>query len=256
MGNNKIRETKYGWVDLSNIPIKNEKLNWKESIGSTISFKYKDVVAYMIIKAVENRDLVYVDVPGYIYDHRMYIRYIKYGKFERCVRTHRTVFRYNIGDIVNDIKIIGRYMKDYKQYYICQCIFDGHEWHMRLDHLSGGHGCPICKNSIGEKQVKNYLIEHHIKFIPQHSFNDCRHIKLLYFDFYLPDFNVCIEYDGKQHFEPIDFFGGIEGFKETQKRDEIKNLYCRNNSITMLRIKYDQNIKNILDDFFYYKNIV
>jgi hypothetical protein len=58
---------------------------------------------------------------------------------------------------------------------------------------------------------------------------------------------MCIEYDGRQHFEPAECFGGEEGFIETQQNDLIKNNYCKKNNITLLRIRYDENIKDVLD---------
>jgi very-short-patch-repair endonuclease len=57
-------------------------------------------------------------------------------------------------------------------------------------------------------------------------------------DFYLPDYNAVIEYDGIQHYQPIETFGGEKAFKSTKIRDEIKNTYCRENGIKMIRISY------------------
>jgi len=49
------------------------------------------------------------------------------------------------------------------------------------------------------------------------------------------------------HFEPIEFFGGDVSLKETQKRDQIKNEYCEENNIKLLRIKYnDKNVENVI----------
>ena len=78
--------------------------------------------------------------------------------------------------------------------------------------------------------------------------------KELPFDFYLPDYNVCIEYDGIQHFEPVDFGGkgqewACQQFESLKLRDDIKNAYCAANNIPLCRIKYTQNIKTTLDVF-------
>ena len=72
------------------------------------------------------------------------------------------------------------------------------------------------------------------------------------FDFYLPELNTCIEYDGKQHFEAIDFFGGEKGLIETQKRDKEKNEYCLKNEILLFRIPYTDltKINQILNEIF------
>jgi len=63
------------------------------------------------------------------------------------------------------------------------------------------------------------------------------------FDFYLPDYNLCIEFNGIQHYEPIDFAGrgydwSKENFKKIKINDKIKTKYCRNNNIPLLIIPY------------------
>jgi len=109
-----------------------------------------------------------------------------------------------------------------------------------------GHGCSICQYSKGELIIKNLLLKNNIEFEPQKLFKDCRNILPLKFDFYLPIYNICIEFDGVQHFEPIDYFGGLRVLEDTQKRDKIKNEYCLNNNIRLIRIKYNENIKEKL----------
>ena len=63
-----------------------------------------------------------------------------------------------------------------------------------------------------------------------------------------PQFLIIIELDGIQHFEPVEFFGGEEGFKSLQERDAIKTNYCKENNIDLIRIPYweEKNIKSIL----------
>jgi len=109
-------------------------------------------------------------------------------------------------------------------------------------------GCPICKESYGEKEIRKLLEFNDIKYIIEFKFNDCRDINPLPFDFYLPDYNTCIEFDGRQHFESIEHFGGIKGFQLIQNHDIIKTNYCKNNNIKLLRIKYNENINNKLQD--------
>lgn len=117
-------------------------------------------------------------------------------------------------------------------------------------HLNG-QGCRFCEsNSKGEEYVKMWLDELNIKYIRQHSFDTCRYINRLSFDFYLPDYNICIEFDGEQHYKPVEIFGGIEGFKSTKIRDQIKNKWCIENNTDLIRIKYNQvnKIKYILKE--------
>ena len=67
------------------------------------------------------------------------------------------------------------------------------------------------------------------------------------FDFYLSEYNILIEFDGVQHYHPIPFFGGLNGLLLRQKRDKIKNDYCKINNIRLIRIKYDENVEEILN---------
>lgn len=75
-------------------------------------------------------------------------------------------------------------------------------------------------------------------------------IKTLPFDFYLPKYNCCIEYDGQQHFKPNGFSSGYEYFVKTVEHDRMKDQYCKDNNILLIRIRYDENaeIENILSN--------
>ena len=86
--------------------------------------------------------------------------------------------------------------------------------------------------------VYQYLKRHDISFISQYKFSDCIDINQLVFDFYLPELNTCIEYNGKQHYMPIERFGGEERFAVQIKHDEIKREYCKKNDIKLIEIKY------------------
>ena len=113
---------------------------------------------------------------------------------------------------------------------------------------AGCDRCPKCSNSksVGEEAVENYLIKNNISYIFQYRFPDCKDKRTLPFDFYLIDLNTCIEFDGQHHFEPI---YGEERFKTTKLHDNIKNQYCQDNNITLIRIPYwdGHNIDKILD---------
>lgn len=123
------------------------------------------------------------------------------------------------------------------------------EFNMRpKHHTERKQGCPTCKESIGEIEISKYLDDKTITFKPQHKFDDCKNVNLLPFDFYLPDYNICIEFNGIQHYQPIEFFGGINNFNTQVRRDEIKKEYCYKNNIPLIIIKYDENVKNILDE--------
>lgn len=108
-----------------------------------------------------------------------------------------------------------------------------------------GHRCPYCNESKGEKNISEILIKYNINFISQYKFNDCKFKHLLTFDFYLPDLNVCIEFDGEFHYKPI---MGVDEFAKGFIRDDIKNNYCIENSITLIRIPYweKENLEEII----------
>ena len=92
------------------------------------------------------------------------------------------------------------------------------------------------------------MSENNISFIPQYRFIDCKDIRPLPFDFYLPDFNLCIEYDGRHHFIPIKRWGGEIELKNIQYRDLLKNEYCVKNKIKLLRFKFNQDMKQIKEE--------
>lgn len=102
----------------------------------------------------------------------------------------------------------------------------------------GSQVCPKCSKSesIGEKKIRHYLEEHKINFITQKWFKDCRDINPLPFDFYLPDKNTIIEFDGRQHFGETNYFS--YSYEKTKAHDEIKNEYCKKNNIKLIRIPF------------------
>lgn len=126
----------------------------------------------------------------------------------------------------------------------------GHVYHARLHDFYIGNRCPICKESKGERKIEKYFKNNNINYIKQYKFEDCKFKRQLPFDFYLPKYNLLIEYDGKQHFILSNHFGGYEGFIDTKIRDTIKDIYCKNNNIELLRIPYYEfnNIENIISN--------
>ena len=101
-----------------------------------------------------------------------------------------------------------------------------------------------CKESIGEKRIREYLESHNIDFVQEKRFPDCRKNKPLPFDFYLPQYNLIIEFDGQQHFKNV----GFMDYETTKENDKIKNQYCQSHNIDLLRIPYweGNNIESII----------
>lgn len=109
--------------------------------------------------------------------------------------------------------------------------------------------CPDCnENSYGEYLIALCLDKYSIAYNRQFKFSDCKDKRKLPFDFYLPDYNLVVEFDGKYHYEPI---SGEESFKKMLLHDAMKNWYCKWNNIKLLRIPYWErdNIEQILIDY-------
>lgn len=153
--------------------------------------------------------------------------------------------------IVNpNIVVVGQYI-DGLTPILHECLMDGNQWLASPANTLSGCGCPQCNESKGERRIRLWLDRHCINYIYQKIFNDCKDKRPLPFDFYLPDYNVCIEFDGRQHYEPVDYFGGKESFEYTIKHDETKTNYCKQNNIRLLRIRYDKDIEETLINFLF-----
>lgn len=103
---------------------------------------------------------------------------------------------------------------------------------------------------MGERCTRHFLNNNNVTYESQYKFQDCVYKNKLIFDFYLPNHNILIEYDGQQHHNFDNFFHkDYESFEEQQLRDRIKDNYCYVNKIKLIRIPYWEfdNIENILD---------
>jgi very-short-patch-repair endonuclease len=152
---------------------------------------------------------------------------------------HKYYYQYN------DMSIVNGYIN------IC-CPVHGTFSQIIYFH-ENGHGCSLCNStSRGEKKIKNYLENKNIVFNMNHTFEDCKNKKRLKFDFYLQNNNIIIEYDGEHHFKENKYFG-IGNLEYITNNDNIKNKYCEDNNIEIIRIPYwdYNNIDDILDIRFY-----
>lgn len=158
---------------------------------------------------------------------------------------------------LNEIDSINK-NRDTQKWWLCKCDC-GNYHYATTNALTSGHvkscGCLFSENvSTYELLISNILKKSHLRFMTEKTFPDLYGINgyHLRFDFYLPDLNMCIEYDGRQHFQSIEYFGGEEAFLTLTANDEIKNKYCQNNYIHLLRIPYttpDSEIPNIIKNF-------
>ena len=129
-----------------------------------------------------------------------------------------------------------------------KCMVCGNQWDAApASIVNAGTGCPKCSTSKGEKQVMNWLDSHCISYTPQKTFEDCRDKRKLPFDFYLTDYNTCIEYQGIQHYKPIEYFGGENHLLYVRRHDVIKKDYCESRNIKLICISYLEDVNTILE---------
>ena len=144
--------------------------------------------------------------------------------------------------------------KNNKQKLLSECLTCGHIWKTNYASIRRGRLCPNCNSSRGEKIIDDVLSDMGVKFKREKKFPKCKNIDFLRFDFHLPDYDVCVEYQGKQHYRPIDFSGrgydkAEEVFETQQERDQIKRNFCDNSNIKLIEIPYwdFDNIEEILE---------
>lgn len=159
------------------------------------------------------------------------------GNTEKFIEDARKVH----GDKYDYSKV--KYINNRSKVYII-CPIHGEFKQMPHLHLHG-HGCPTCNSSKLELQIKSLLESNNIEYIPQYKNKWLGKQSL---DFYLPKYNIAIECQGVQHFKPIDYFGGKEAFKMTNKRDLVKNKKCKKNGINILYFSNKQYEDNIIID--------
>lgn len=186
----------------------------------------------------------------------------EHGEFEQRPDNHIagagcTYCNYKLSnkDFINKSNKIhnNKYLYDKTEYtsnkniVIITCEKHGDFNQLARVHLDG-FGCKKCSESIGENKISKILEEKNIEFIREYKFSDCRNKYPLPFDFYLPDSNTIIEYNGIQHYEPIEFFGGQKSLDYRKKLDIIKSDYCEENNIKLVIIKYDDNAYDIISN--------
>lgn len=126
----------------------------------------------------------------------------------------------------------------------CKCLLCGGECDVSGDNIVNGHtkSCG-CLRSVGEANIQSILIKNNIIFEKEKAFNDLVNPKTkrkLHYDFYLPDYNRIIEFDGTQHQKSTGGWNTEEHLLYLQQLDKIKNDYALNNHISLVRIPYKE----------------
>lgn len=158
----------------------------------------------------------------------------------------------------NDYKVTKTFSKDGHVYgnFIHSCkTCNNYEFTMRISDFMSVHSqrCPVCslleKESKGIKKIKNILELNSISYEQEVCFEECKDKTYLPFDIYLEDLNCIIEFDGIQHFKNTGYITE-EKVLYCKAHDKIKNQFCKDYDINLLRIKYNQNIENAMTKFF------
>lgn len=170
-------------------------------------------------------------------------------------KTHEQ-FAEEVEELYGDMyTLVGKYTKGKDNIEVfcnkCNNVFT-----IRASHLTDNHGCSNCNISLGENKIKKYLDDNSFYYSQQQTFDGCVGIqRKLPFDFSLFDdsdktiLKCLIEYQGIQHYKPVDLFGGKAQLEAQQKNDGIKANYCIENDIKLIVIPYwdFKNIESILD---------
>ena len=159
---------------------------------------------------------------------------------EKCASASRLSYEFVKNEFeTNGCKLISTEYHNNSELldYICEC---GNSSKIAYRYFQQGQRCGCLRvKSKGEVAIKNILEKLNLQCITQHKYSDCKNKKILLFDFFVNN-KFIVEFDGKQHFQQVSIFGGIDAFTEQKKCDRIKNIYCIKNNIPILRISYKE----------------
>lgn len=118
----------------------------------------------------------------------------------------------------------------------------GNVYKVRPCNFLQGSRCTYCnRRPKGEVLINRILKSLKIKYEYQKTFDDLKDKSYLSYDFYIPDQNILIEYQGMQHYQPVDYFGGEAQFKTQQKHDKMKSDYAKGNSYKLIAVPYTED---------------
>lgn len=168
-----------------------------------------------------------------------------FGKFRKTTQQFKDEVYSLVG---NEYTVLSEYKSNKKKVIFKHNLCDKTFSMLPTDFIYAGHRCKWCfqhGSSHGNYWVAKALDQLHIKYIREYKFDDCKAKRKLPFDFYLPNMNMCIEYDGKQHYDMASKYYS----EEEHEHDLIKDAYCKRKHITLVRLperKYD-SYKEVLD---------
>lgn len=226
--------------------IKNNKINWTLDKVKELISKFSMEMIDESLYTSSHKRIPCKDIDGFIY--MVSVNYLTRG------RDSFSLWKEN-PYAVHNIKLFCKlYRPDYEllsnKYYGNNGIhlwryngdFYDNKEHVREFNMTFAQvinsGCrhPDIHKSQLELECIRILKKHNIDYVEQKTFDECKHKNKLRFDFYLCDYDICIETDGLQHSIPVDIWGGLQGLQDIVTRDNIKNEYCKTNNIKLIRI--------------------
>lgn len=202
----------------------------------------------------------YKGIDETIKNTNLYERSLKIAKNRKKNNTYVSMQKKNINQIKEEMqkKIPGYILKSEKYHgnktkmeFICN---NGHLFKMRWNNIASGQKCPYCniyKNEEECRQIFEKITGNKFEKIRPDFLINPKTDTRLELDGYCENLKIAFEYDGRQHYEPVDYFGGIKCFTDLQKNDIVKNELCEKNGIKLIRIPYwienkEEYIKGLL----------
>lgn len=187
---------------------------------------------------------------GHVYD----VSFNNFKRGRRCIKcSEKRLEKYTYDEVKQYIESYGYQLLSKEFISVGEKLLmrcpNGHEFSLNFTGFKNEkYRCPKCNMSRGEMEIAHVLNTLGVKYIEQYKFDECKYKRPLPFDFYIPSYSMCIEFDGRQHYMPI--FGTEEDLKQRQKLDSIKDEYCASNGIKLLRIPYWEisNIEKIIKE--------
>lgn len=216
---------------LSEMKIKNKDIKpMSEYVGANSSMRFKCLV------------------DGYEWESTPHT-VLSYSSTSGCPKCNNYILKTN-DEFLDQLKNINRYIEPIDKYVAARkkirfkCKLDGNVWRATPDKALRGRGCPVCKMSIGEKKIRDYLLDNNYDFETEYSPYWAEKRR---YDFRIK--NILIEFDGEQHFQSKLYFDIDSTLEHRMMVDKMKNDMALKNGYSLIRISFTEieNISKILD---------
>lgn len=213
------------------------------------SVNYKGSNTKVEILCIKHNHFFYMTPHNHIGTHAQGCPICRYEIMSEKSRFNNDIFIKKSKEVHGDLFIYDKvsYVNNSTKVEII-CKKHGSFFQTPSSHFSG-QGCPVCNSSKGEIRIRDFLKKNNIDFEEQKKFVNCKYKRILPLDFYLPFYNLIIEFHGLQHYEcRNNYFHKTCSFETQQIKDEIKRCFAKDNNIKLLEIPYwnKNHIESIL----------